>query len=438
MDREDQGASGHDSDGDWAGDPEGDGLRGWISPDDRLWRHPSESSETATGSATVPAGGMAQRGRKGIWFIGGTACLVLALVATGLLVATTGGGDEDSLGSGRGPSGMTGTPATEPGTPPLGTLPTMKVLAASTVALRITGPGGTTDSTGLVAESGGMIVTSERALAAAKSITVIEADGTHQAATLVAVDGGSGLAVIQIGDDLPAADFQGSDPSVGKTVVAMAFDPARRKGASPDARLYAGKVTAGAVTGTPTTADELATITVAAPLSKSDVGCPLIDSHGEVSGLLESVERAGTSVVSVFLPADLVSGVVQQLVRFGRVDHGWLGVVVGDAEPDVPTTATTVDQQLSSQAPDGAVIESVVPGSPAAEGGLATGDVITGVDDGAGDVPIRSAAELGTALYADPPETPLQLTYRDASDEVLSTSVMLADDGDAPVLSSAP
>lgn len=436
MDREDQGASGHDSDGDWAGDGDGDGLRGWISPDDRLWRHPSESSETAAG----PVGTVAHRGRRGIWFIGGTACIVLALVATGLIVATTGGSDEDSLSSGRGPGGMTATPATEPGTPPLGTLPHMKALAASTVALRISGPGGTKDSTGLVAESGGMIVTSERALAAARSITVIESDGVRQAATVVAVDGGSGLAVIQIGDDLPAADFQGSDPSVGKTVVAMAFDPARRTGASPDARFYAGKVTAGAMTGSPTSADDLATITVAAPLSKSDVGCPLIDGHGEVSGLLASVERAGTSVVSVFLPADLVSGVVQQLVRFGRVDHGWLGVVVGDAEPDAPTTPTTGGQQPSTDgAPDGAFVESVVPGSPAAEGGLATGDVITSVDDGAGAVQIHSAAELGATLYADPPETPLQLNYRDGTDDTLSTSVMLADDGgDAPVLSSAP
>jgi hypothetical protein len=70
---------------------------------------------------------------------------------------------------------------------------------------------------------------------------------------------------------------------------------------------------------------------------------------------------------------------------------------------------------------------------------VATGDVITSVDDGAGAVQIHSAAELGATLYADPPETPLQLNYRDGTDDTLSTSVMLADDGgDAPVLSSAP
>ncbi len=91
MDGEDQGASGHESDDEWGDDVDGDGLRGWIPPDDRLWRHPSESaglSALATGPAAPSRSGT--RDRTGPWVVGGaTACLILALVAAGLVVATT-------------------------------------------------------------------------------------------------------------------------------------------------------------------------------------------------------------------------------------------------------------------------------------------------------------------------------------------------------------
>ncbi len=354
-------------------------------------------------------------------------------------MATTGGGDDDATGSSGGPNGLQVPPATEPGATPLAGMGTIRStvsnLETSTVALTVSGPGGTSTSTGLVAESGGMIVTSAPALAAARSITVIESDGVRRPATLVASDEGSGLAVIRIDDDLPAADFQGADPTVGKTVVAMAFDPARRTGASPDARLYAGTVTAGTTPVSPSAPDDLATIAVTAPLSAGDVGCPLIGSDGGVSGLLEHVSRIGSSVVSAFLPAQLVLGVAQQLVSSGQVDHGWLGVIAGDAGPSTVTTSSTLGRQPSS--PAGALLESVETGSPAAAGGLEPGDVITGISIGTDTVEIHSAAELGAALYAVQPGTSVDVTYQDGTSGPLSTWVTLSDD-DASSPSSAP
>lgn len=93
MDRDDQGAPERDPDDDWAGDVEGDRFRGWIPPDDRLWRHPSEAGGASAGGVAVTGAGLVlPRGRSSGWIIGGaTACVLVALVAAGLTVSATGG-----------------------------------------------------------------------------------------------------------------------------------------------------------------------------------------------------------------------------------------------------------------------------------------------------------------------------------------------------------
>jgi S1-C subfamily serine protease len=307
---------------------------------------------------------------------------------------------------------------------------------ASTVALRVTGPGGTSTSAGLVVESGGIIVTTARALAGARSITAVEADGTRLPATLVATDPESGLAVVRISDDLPAANFENTDPEVGRMVMAVALDPARRTVGLPRAHVYAGTVTStGQAAGTPSDAGDLATIDVDAPLSSGDVGCPLIDRDGQVTGLLESVERSGTSLLSVFLPGQLVLGVAEQLVDSGEVYHGWLGVQASNATYDTTSQTTTVSELDPGPPLGGARLDSFDPDSPAASAGMLPGDVITAVDGGQ----VQSTVELATRLYAEAPGTVVQITYQRGTSGPLTTWVTLtAAGGDAPVLSSSP
>ena len=102
----------------------------------------------------------------------------------------------------------------------------------STVALRIDDHG-RSSTTGLVAESGGIIVTPSQALSGAKSITAIEPDGTREPATVVAVDQTSGLAVLRIDDDLPAATFDDDDLPVGAIAVAATLKPGTRAHPAP-------------------------------------------------------------------------------------------------------------------------------------------------------------------------------------------------------------
>jgi S1-C subfamily serine protease len=237
VDGEDQWASGEDPGDDSGDEVEPDRMLGWISPDDRLWRHPSESSAPATGTSTVVMGppSPSTRSRSGPWIVGGTACIVLALVVAGVVMVTTGTAEQDDPGAPTSPVTLTAAPTTEPGGGPvvMASLAMMSAVRPSTVVMIIERSSGTTVTTGLVAEAGGFIVTTWEALSGAKSVTVIEPGGSRQVATLVGFDQPSGLAVVRISDDLPAATFDNGDPATGTGAIAMALEPGRPSHESP-------------------------------------------------------------------------------------------------------------------------------------------------------------------------------------------------------------
>ena len=441
MDGEDRSGSEGDLGDDWGDDADRDPMRGWISPDDRLWRHPSESGTGVTGSSVVPTGSArpAGRARSGSWIVGCTAAgLVVALVTAGVVMATAGTGDQDVSGSTPGGPFLVAAPTTEPGAgPPVGKASVASMVSSvrpSTVVISTERSSGTSLSTGVVVESGGMIVTTSGAVTLARAITVIEAGGSRQAAELVGIDQPSGIAVLRIGDDLPAATFDADDPATGAGAVAMALEPGRGAGALPFPLVYAGTVvSAGQALNAHTVTTTFATTAVDTPLSRDDLGCPLLDRSGRVSGLLEQTVVEGTSTVSVFLPAELVLGVAQQLVASGMVVHGWLGVHTSDAHPTATTTANTsapvtADGVAPSVPGAGARLDSIDADSPAASGELAAGDVITAI----GGSRVRSSAELETRLYPDRPGTTLQVAFTRAG-VPMTTVVVLADaDPDAP------
>jgi putative serine protease PepD len=442
VENEDQGASGGNPDDGWREEADGDGLRGWIPPDDRLWRHPSESAASFTsrseeGDESRPP---VERPRSGTWIIGGaTACLVVVLVTAGLVIATTGGGDSDGTDAAPGHASLIGVPTTDPGVGPLARSSALAAMVSavrpSTVALRIEGSHGVTVTTGLVAESGGIIVTTARSLSGARSVTAIEADGSRQSADLVGVDPTSGLGVVRIDDDLPAATFDDDDLSVGQVAVAAALVPGSKAGSRPASTVYAGTVlTTGQALDADTVTSDFSATAIEAPLSGDDLGCPLIASSGQVSGMLEMTKGSGASTMAVFLPAELVIGVVRQIVSTGSVDQGWLGIQTSNASSPTSTPSTgTVVTSVSSSTP-GAVLDAIDSGSPAAAAGLAPGDVITGID---GDQ-VHSVAELRARIYPDPPGTDVAITF-DRAGSTQTASVVLADpNGDEPGGDSSP
>ncbi len=360
-------------------------------------------------------------------FGGAAACVIVVLVVAALVVSTT-----NNPTSANSPTPqratLTDVPTTEPGVglvPPQSTVDTMMVTALpSTVGLVVSTDRGSRMATGLVAESGGIIVTTSAAVTGASSVTVIEADGDRLAASPVGTDPTTGLSVLRIADDLPAATFDFAPPTTGTVALAMALEPGRHTGQAPSPALYAGSVVAsGMALGLDKISSAFATTAVAAPLAEGDIGCPLLDDKGHVTGILERIGGTGLVGPSVFLPAELVWSVADQLVSSNAVDPGWIGV-----------TATNAQTATVPQKPDGAAVDAVVSGSPAAQGGLEDGDVVTAVNG----YRVRSSAELRTWLYSTPPGTDVKLTF-ERNGSLITEIVQVAEPPpDAPEAGSSP
>jgi S1-C subfamily serine protease len=360
------------------------------------------------------------------WIAGGaTACVLLALVATGLVIMTVGSSDQGDAGVQARIASLTGEPTTEPGAgrmPGAGAITGIVAVARpSLVALRIDTGGGTTAGTGIVTESGGIIVTSSHLIAGSRAVTVVETNGNRESASLVGTDQRSGLAVLRIVDDLPAARFDVDDPPTDSMAVAIALESGPRPASLPAAKVYAGTVaSAGRAASSGSATGMFSASVVNAPLTHDDLGCPLLDTSGQVSGMLVGIKQSDGSATADFLPAEVVLGVAQQLVASGAMDHGWLGVEASDAKAPDPAAGTVTT--VATVTTDGARLDSVDAGSPAAAVGLQVVDVITGIDGN----PVHSNSELATRLYPDTPGREVILTYmRDGT--TLTSSVVLAD-----------
>ncbi len=398
-------------------------MRGWVPPDDRLWRHPSE---TAHGSAQTVVG-RTQPDVPGRWLLGGAVlCLLTVVVATGVTMTTTVSREPGA------PPLLTIVPTTEPG--PVAVVVDRRHLAGvesnvrrSTVLLVVSGPGRTVIGTGIVAQPGGIIATPTSVLDGARTITAVESDGTREPATLVGTDATSGIAVLHIDDDLPVATFSHNDPPLGSTLMAISEWPRVRGAGGPDTHLYAGAVLSAGQPGGTGLLSEFATTTVATPLTRHDIGCPLVDQSGRVWGILFELSGPTASRTSVFLPGELVQDVTGQLMTSGAVVQGWLGIAL--APPAVVTGSLDSPTTTLDVAPAaGAVVGAVWPGSPAYEAGIEAGDVVVDVDGHA----VRSDADLRTRLYADPPGTTLQLSLERNGSTVGATAVLGTADADVP------
>ncbi len=454
MDEEDVAGQGADGVDGPEGIPPGEIQRGWISPDDRLWRHPSEAGRSSAlgaggaggsslswpyGAATAPA---ATRSRTSPRVIGGaTAVFVVMLVATGMVIAANTSNQQSSSKS---LISHVGPPTTDSGLTAGASRSSIAAMVdsvrPSVVLLRVHGDGWTRSTTGLVAEAGGIIVTASQAVAAAKSVTVVESDGTREAAAVLGVDRGSGVAVLRIEDDLPAANFDDADPGVGSIAVAAGMHSLRKANSHPSSLVYAGRVasTGQALDLNPQTAVFSATA-VRAPLTSDDIGCPLVAQDGHVVGMLTMLKGKGSSTMGVFLPAELVFGVAFQLVASGEIDHGWFGIETSNAAAAFSPGATVVssksatDGRLASTT-EGALVDSVQADGPAQLAGLLPGDVITAIDG----QQVHSSAELFSRLYADPPGTELAVTFERGGTEATTTVALEDNDSDVSGGDSSP
>jgi serine protease Do len=235
----------------------------------------------------------------------------------------------------------------------------------------------TVSGSGVFISEDGYILTNNHVIEDAQTITVILADGSEQAATLVGTDLYSDLAVLQAAGDVPAAAVMGNSDALsqGETVIAIG---------SPLGE-FMNTVTVGVVSATGRSIDtgygyqieDL--IQTDAAINSGNSGGPLLNLAGEVIGINTLVVRDSSSGtvaegLGFAIPINTARAVAEQIIEKGYFSRPYVGITWQTITPRIAAV-------YRLPAEYGVYITQVAENSPASQAGLQPGDIITGIDE---------------------------------------------------------
>jgi serine protease Do/serine protease DegQ len=230
----------------------------------------------------------------------------------------------------------------------------------------------------------GYIITNHHVVEDAEDIVVTLSDGRSEKAKLIGVDPEADIAVLQI----KARNLQGirlADSSklrVGDFVVAIGNPFGLKQ------TVTSGIVSALGRSGLGIESYENF-IQTDASINPGNSGGALVNLKGEVVGINTAILGPNGSSIGIgfAIPANMARSIASQLIQYGEVRRGRLGVGIQDLTPDL-ARAFNLTQRA------GAVVSQVEEGSPADKAGIVVGDVIVGVNG----VPIKGSSELRNSI----------------------------------------
>jgi serine protease Do len=276
---------------------------------------------------------------------------------------------------------------------------------------------------GFVINPDGHIVTNNHVVDGATEIKVKLSDGRELPAKVVGRDAKTDLALLKVeATGLPVIPLGNSgELQVGESVMAIGNPFGLEQ-----------TVTTGIVSATGRVIGEGPYdnfIQTDASINPGNSGGPLISTRGQAVGINTAIftQTGGSVGIGFAIPIDLAKTVVTQLANGGQVVRGYLGVSIQPMTPDLA-------RSFGMPEPTGALVSSVVEGSPAAKAGVKAGDVITQYDGrkvGRSDDLPRAVAE--TPVGRDVPLT----VVRDGKTVTLHATVARLDEPQARSASQA-
>ncbi len=231
----------------------------------------------------------------------------------------------------------------------------------------------------------GYIITNAHVIENATEITVTLLDNRAIKAEVVGADAGSDVALLKVKAAnlaaMPVADS--SRAEVGDFVVAIG---------NPFGLQHT--VTSGIISGLGRSGisrdgyEDF--IQTDASINPGNSGGALVNLKGELVGINSAIlsgNGGGNIGIGFAIPSNMVKAIMDQIVQFGEVKRGVLGVNIVTLTPDVAQNLGIADAQ-------GALVSQVVEGSAAEKAGIRAGDVITSVNNRT----VRTGAELRNAI----------------------------------------
>lgn len=218
---------------------------------------------------------------------------------------------------------------------------------------------------GFIISADGYVLTNNHVVADADEIIVRLSDRSELEAKLVGADPRTDVALLKVeGKGLPAVKLGRSEVlKVGEWVLAIG---------SPFG--FDHSVTAGIVSAKGRSLPNenyVPFIQTDVAINPGNSGGPLFNLDGEVVGINSQIftRSGGFMGLSFAIPIDVAMNVAEQLKAGGKVNRGWLGVVIQEVNKDLA-------ESFGLDKPAGALVAQVLENGPAAKGGLQVGDVI--------------------------------------------------------------
>jgi serine protease Do len=265
---------------------------------------------------------------------------------------------------------------------------------------------------GFIYSDTGLIVTNFHVIENADDISIVLNSGDRYPARVIGSDPRTDLALLEISSNSPLVEVQIGDSDklrIGEGVIAIG-NPLG----------FGATVTTGIISAKGRYIDGLGTyvdfLQTDAALNRGNSGGPLFNFKGRVVGVNTAIAANGQGI-GFAIPISMALNVIEDLKINGKVQRGWMGVVVQKITPEIADS-------LSLESTRGALISRVLNDGPAFNGKLKRGDIILYINK----VEIVTYEDLPKEISKLKPGTAVKLKVLRGLDEIVLDVIL----GDVP------
>lgn len=260
------------------------------------------------------------------------------------------------------------------------------------VAVHVSSDSGSREGSGVCIRRG-YVLTSNDLVGTENAIRLTAADGSTHVGTVVGRDPLTEIALVHMGASGPLAHVaKQSTLRVGEAVIEVSRP-------TPTGPWVSTGVVSALNRSVAASSGEMMTGLIESDATGAPAGSVIVDHHGAVIGMVTAYSKSNGATLAV--PMETVEQIVDDLIAHGRTSHGWLGVSVVDSA-------------------NGAAIDHIAVGGPAAGTSLRVGDVIAAVDS----TPIADMASLLRVVRAHRAHDSIALSVQRTGVETTVTVVL--------------
>ena len=262
---------------------------------------------------------------------------------------------------------------------------------------------------GVIVTKDGYILTNNHVVDGADEVKVVLQDSREFTAKVIGKDPKTDVAVVKVdAKDLPFIEMANSEKiEVGDIVLAVGNPFGIGQTVTTGIVSATGRATLGL--------DYEDFIQTDAAINPGNSGGALVDAEGRLIGVNTAIlsRSGGNQGIGFAIPSNLARDVMESLVNDGKVNRGFLGVLIQDVTP-------VLARKLDLKDSKGALIGDVVPDSPADKAGFKPGDIVTEFNG----KPVEGSRQLKLAVArVKPGEKASTKILRDGSTKTLSVTV---------------